>query len=842
MKSAFSVFLLFTLLVVSSEAGIYKIQNNQLYIDNVAQPQLFGAEVQYFRLRGGYAPNVPRAEVIKLWEAALDRLVEAHMNAISFYIPWDFHEYAEGKFDFDGTVDDDGDGNPDYPSRDVKTFFKMIEARGIKHIMVRPGPYINAEWGFLGFGAIPLWFHEKYPESHMKNSLGQSTKLYDYHNEDLIRHTELWFKKVLAEVLKDKIGPGKPISFLQLDNETNFMWQSLYNHDYSAGTIRRYQDFLITKYQTLFALNESHQRHWESFAQVQAPVSARSNYREDQDWYIFADQSVAVYLQKVRKVWESLGVREPQVLFTLADSYNATQNGLLPNYILHNQPGLTGLLTVNLYPKTYDTADHPLLNLPFKTDHDVKAAESASALYFGNSEQWAMGPEIQAGWWRGIPVTSEARQQTYLSVLGHGMKALFVYYFNEGDNWQTDWARKQITPIYNQLHETASFRDVADANLPDHFWQMLQNQVDRQLLAGFDVRFIMREDTKSAEKLYFDAPLSYGVVASEHFFKLKELGEKLIAPHAEWLGQAVELTDPVCLLKDQEQNIPSYLAAIDSVEMNSTWESGLVGYLMQGGINPRILHWGISTEKELEACSLIIRQDSGETSLIMATTLEKLIRTGHHVLNFLDDSLSVKMGIKAKSSPANAGGYLSDVNVNGKNIAARSAPLFHYSDLDKESCHSLLIHAGENAGFQCQMGEGTFTQIGVLFYDVYNSNEYGRISDLETRASILDNILKTAKVSARIEFLFPDHDAAIGKIVAFARKVKSQDPLWITVKSAMAQTTSQRLLVKNLEKTRLYSVQNLLTSEVRLLKGQEIGDTGFSVQLPAFGSTVYWLQ
>ena len=49
-----------------------------------------------------------------------------------------------------------------------------------------------------------------------------------------------------------------------------------------------------------------------------------------------------------------------------------------------------------------------------------------------------MGPEIQGGWWKGIPVTTESRQQTYLTVLGHGMKAMFIYYFNEGQNWGPD--------------------------------------------------------------------------------------------------------------------------------------------------------------------------------------------------------------------------------------------------------------------------------------------------------------------------------------------------------------------------------------------------------------------
>ncbi|MEQ1879023.1 MAG: beta-galactosidase, partial [Bdellovibrionia bacterium] len=191
----------------AADAKIVEVRDNQLVVEGVKQPQLFGAELQYFRLRGGYEANVPRARVLALWNKALDRMVEAGMNTVSFYIPWDFHEYDEGKFDFTGTADADGDGRADYPSRDVITFFKLIADHGITRIMVRPGPYINAEWGFLGFGAIPEWFHKKFPSSHMRNPYGLTTKLYDYHNADLLKHSGLWFSALNQQVLKNQMGP-----------------------------------------------------------------------------------------------------------------------------------------------------------------------------------------------------------------------------------------------------------------------------------------------------------------------------------------------------------------------------------------------------------------------------------------------------------------------------------------------------------------------------------------------------------------------------------------------------------------------------------------------------------
>ena len=194
-------------------------------------------------MRGGYGPNVPREKVLALWNKALDRVVEAGMNAVSFYIPWDFHEYADGKFDFTGTADADGDGNPDYPSRDVLTFIRLIKEHGIKHIMVRPGPYINAEWGFLGFGAVPEWFQDEYPDSHMVSPWGPKAKLYDYQNAEFLAKTKVWFTAVYNQVLKDNMGPGQPIDFVQVDNETNYLWQTIYNVDYGAPAVQAYQDF-----------------------------------------------------------------------------------------------------------------------------------------------------------------------------------------------------------------------------------------------------------------------------------------------------------------------------------------------------------------------------------------------------------------------------------------------------------------------------------------------------------------------------------------------------------------------------------------------------------------------
>ncbi|MBU6430721.1 MAG: beta-galactosidase, partial [Cyanobacteria bacterium REEB65] len=97
------------------------------------KPQLLlGGEFQYFRIRRN------------LWEQGLIALKEAGINAISTYIPWVWHELAEGVFDFDGRTS---------AERDLRGFLYLCRQLEIP-LIVKPGPYIYAE--YQGFG-IPHW-------------------------------------------------------------------------------------------------------------------------------------------------------------------------------------------------------------------------------------------------------------------------------------------------------------------------------------------------------------------------------------------------------------------------------------------------------------------------------------------------------------------------------------------------------------------------------------------------------------------------------------------------------------------------------------------------------------
>ncbi len=89
---------------------------------------LLAGQLHYFRW--------PRAE----WRALLVQARAAGLNTIDTVIPWNLHEPAEGVFDFS-----------DYA--DLPAYLDLIHELGL-YAIVRPAPYICAEWENGGF---PAW-------------------------------------------------------------------------------------------------------------------------------------------------------------------------------------------------------------------------------------------------------------------------------------------------------------------------------------------------------------------------------------------------------------------------------------------------------------------------------------------------------------------------------------------------------------------------------------------------------------------------------------------------------------------------------------------------------------
>ncbi len=79
-----------------------------------------------------------------LWTQSLDRYRELGINTIDVRIPWNWHEAADGQFDFDGHTN---------PRRNLRALLQQIALLHLK-LIARPGPLIGGDWRNGGY---PAW-------------------------------------------------------------------------------------------------------------------------------------------------------------------------------------------------------------------------------------------------------------------------------------------------------------------------------------------------------------------------------------------------------------------------------------------------------------------------------------------------------------------------------------------------------------------------------------------------------------------------------------------------------------------------------------------------------------
>src|SRR5699024_1515451 len=103
------------------------VQGNAFYLHN--EPiQLISGAIHYFRV------------VPEYWEDRLIKLKQCGFNCVETYVPWNFHEPKEGEYHFSGMAD-------------IEAFIRTAERAGL-YVIVRPSPFICAEWEF---GGLPAW-------------------------------------------------------------------------------------------------------------------------------------------------------------------------------------------------------------------------------------------------------------------------------------------------------------------------------------------------------------------------------------------------------------------------------------------------------------------------------------------------------------------------------------------------------------------------------------------------------------------------------------------------------------------------------------------------------------
>ncbi len=160
---------------------------DRFYLDGEEFHLISGA-IHYFRV------------VPQYWEDRLLKLRAMGCNTVETYIPWNMHEPKEGEFVFDGMLD-------------LGKFIELAKSIGL-YVILRPSPYICAEWEFGGF---PAWLLK---EDGMK--LRCTYKPY-------LDHVKRYYDTLMPYIKKYTYDNGGPVIMMQIENEYGYYGD---DHDY----------------------------------------------------------------------------------------------------------------------------------------------------------------------------------------------------------------------------------------------------------------------------------------------------------------------------------------------------------------------------------------------------------------------------------------------------------------------------------------------------------------------------------------------------------------------------------------------------------------------------------
>jgi beta-galactosidase len=130
--------------------------------------------------------RVPRAD----WRDRLRKARAMGLNTVETYVFWNLHEPKPHQFDFSGQLD-------------VAAFVRMAQEEGL-NVILRPGPYVCAEWEA---GGLPAWLFAD-PEMHVRT---RDPKFLEAADEYLAR--------VGQELAPLQASRGGPIIAVQVENE-----------------------------------------------------------------------------------------------------------------------------------------------------------------------------------------------------------------------------------------------------------------------------------------------------------------------------------------------------------------------------------------------------------------------------------------------------------------------------------------------------------------------------------------------------------------------------------------------------------------------------------------------
>ena len=143
--------------------------------------QIISGAIHYFRI------------VPEYWRDRLEKCKAMGCNTVETYVPWNLHEPKRGEYNFAGMLD-------------IERFIRLAQELGL-YVIIRPSPYICAEWEF---GGLPAW---------LLQTDGMRLRVRD---EAFLQAVEQYYSVLLPRVTKYQIDQGGNVILMQVENEYGY--------------------------------------------------------------------------------------------------------------------------------------------------------------------------------------------------------------------------------------------------------------------------------------------------------------------------------------------------------------------------------------------------------------------------------------------------------------------------------------------------------------------------------------------------------------------------------------------------------------------------------------------
>ena len=151
---------------------------NEKFMLNGKPFQIYSGAIHYFRVLPEY------------WRDRLEKLKAAGFNTVETYVCWNLHEPKKGEFDFTGRLD-------------IERYIKTAQELGL-YVIIRPGPYICAEWDF---GGLPAWLLK---DKNMRLRCNDPV---------FLQHVSDFYAELFRRLAPLQITRGGNIIAMQVENE-----------------------------------------------------------------------------------------------------------------------------------------------------------------------------------------------------------------------------------------------------------------------------------------------------------------------------------------------------------------------------------------------------------------------------------------------------------------------------------------------------------------------------------------------------------------------------------------------------------------------------------------------